>query len=62
MTGAPGDLRVEFGPLSSPGGEGGEPFPDTVCGGSQVPNAVQTVIATAVSAFGLGCATVSLTY
>ncbi|WP_437578518.1 hypothetical protein [Sorangium sp. So ce887] len=65
VTGAPGDLRVEFGPLSYPGGaggEGGEPFPDTVCGGSQVPNAVQTVIATAVSAFGLGCATVSLTY
>ncbi|XXX78626.1 hypothetical protein WMF30_07605 [Sorangium sp. So ce134] len=65
VTGAPGDLRVELGPLSLPGGaggEGGEPFPDTFCGASQVPNAVQTVIATVVSAFGLGCATVSLTY
>lgn len=65
VKGEPGDLRVEFGPLSFPGGaggEGGEPFPDTLCDGAQIPNAVQTVIATVVSAFGMGCATASLTY
>ncbi|MGK3966401.1 hypothetical protein WMF01_38100 [Sorangium sp. So ce1667] len=66
VTGAPGDLRVEIGPVMWPdgvGGDGGSEFPDTFCGGSQVANLVQTVVTSSpISAIGLGCATVSLTY
>ncbi|WP_437928986.1 hypothetical protein WMF37_06840 [Sorangium sp. So ce291] len=66
VTGAPGDLRVEIGPVTWPdgvGGDGGSEFPDTFCGASQVANLVQTVVSgPPISAIGLGCATVSLTY
>ncbi|WP_437510201.1 hypothetical protein [Sorangium sp. So ce1099] len=66
VTGAPGDLRVEIGPVTWPdgvGGDGGSAFPDTLCGASQVANLVQTVVSgPPISAIGLGCATVSLTY
>ncbi|KYF84806.1 hypothetical protein BE17_12885 [Sorangium cellulosum] len=66
VTGAPGDLRVEVGPVTWPdgvGGDGGSEFPDTFCGASQVANLVQTVVSGApISAIGLGCATPSLTY
>ena len=66
VTGEPGELRVEIGPVTwsdGVGGDGGSEFPDTFCGASQVANLVQTVVSGApVSAIGLGCATPSLTY
>ncbi|WP_437739608.1 hypothetical protein WMF39_28235 [Sorangium sp. So ce1504] len=66
VTGPPGDLRVELGPVTWPdgvGGDGGSEFPDTFCGADQVANLVQTVVeGGAIGAFGLGCTTPSLTY
>ncbi|WP_437735192.1 hypothetical protein [Sorangium sp. So ce1335] len=66
VTGPPGDLRVELGPVTWPdgvGGDGGSEFPDTFCGADQIANRFQAVVAGGpVAAFGLGCATPSLTY
>ncbi|WP_438018390.1 hypothetical protein WMF18_04645 [Sorangium sp. So ce315] len=66
VTGPPGDLRVEIGPVTWPdgvGGDGGSELPDTFCGTDQIANRFQTVSANGpIAAFGLGCATPSLTY
>ncbi|WP_433933789.1 hypothetical protein AB3662_05155 [Sorangium cellulosum] len=66
VTGPPGDLRVEIGPVTWPdgvGGDGGSEFPDTFCGASQVSNLLQTfVVGGPIANFGLGCTTPSLTY
>ncbi|WP_199693848.1 hypothetical protein, partial [Sorangium cellulosum] len=66
VTGPPGGLRVEIGPVTWPdgvGGDGGSEFPDTFCGADPIANRFQTVSANGpIAAFGLGCATPSLTY
>ncbi|MGK3996810.1 hypothetical protein [Sorangium sp. So ce1024] len=66
VTGPPGDLRVELGPVTWPdgvGGDGGSELPDTFCGAGQIANRFQTVSTNGpIAAFGLGCATPSLAY
>ncbi|WP_437620189.1 hypothetical protein [Sorangium sp. So ce1151] len=66
VEGDPGAQRVRVGPVTSPegaGGDGGTAFEDTRCGVHEVANLVHLIAERGpISAFGLGCKTVSLTY